>query len=321
MITSGILLYLTSLLIMGALYGILCLGLNIQWGMTGLFNAGIAGFFAIGAYTAAIFTTPVAASHLGGFGLPLPVGLLAAIVLSGLLGWAVGRICIRLKSDYLAIATIGIAEILRLVVRNEEAITAGSLGIKNIPKPFEQWGPPLTDVGFLALVLIVTAVVFGFCQWIQHSPWGRTMRAIRDNETAARSVGKDVDGFRLQAFAIGSAIMGLGGALQAHYFRFLSPEATEPLLTTFLVWVMLIAGGSGNNKGAVIGALFIWIIWSGSELLAGFLPGDWAVKLAYIRILMIGFFLQLVLRFFPGGLLPERARVYNTDPSSGGRGY
>lgn len=321
MITSGILLYLTSLLIMGALYGILCLGLNIQWGMTGLFNAGIAGFFAIGAYTTAIFTTPAAANHLGGFGLPVPVGLLAAMVLSGLLGWAVGRICIRLKSDYLAIATIGIAEILRLVVRNEEGITAGSLGIKNIPKPFEQWGPPLTDIGFLVLVLMVTAAVFGFCQWIQHSPWGRTMSAIRDNETAARSVGKDVDGFRLQAFAIGSAIMGLGGALQAHYFRFLSPEATEPLLTTFLVWVMLIAGGSGNNKGAVMGALFIWVIWSGSELLAGFLPGDWAVKLAYIRILMIGFFLQLVLRFFPGGLLPERARVYNTDPPPGGRGY
>ncbi len=317
MITSGLVLYLTSLLTMGALYGILCLGLNVQWGMTGLFNAGIAGFFAIGAYTAAILSTPAAASHLGGFGLPLPIGLVAAMALSGLLGWAVGRICIRLKNDYLAIATIGIAEILRLVVRNEDAVTAGSLGIKNIPKPFEQWGPPLTDIGYLALVLMATASVFGFCQWIQHSPWGRTMRAIRDNEAAARSIGKDVDAYRLQAFAIGSAIMGLGGALQAHYFRFLSPEATEPLLTTFLVWVMLIAGGSGNNKGAVLGALAIWILWSASELLSGYLPGEWAVKLAYIRILLIGFFLQLVLRLFPGGLLPEQAR----SPPPGGGGY
>ncbi|MGI9486229.1 MAG: branched-chain amino acid ABC transporter permease [Geminicoccaceae bacterium] len=309
-IDPGLLLYLVSLLTMGGLYGILCLGLNVQWGMTGLFNAGIAGFFAIGAYTAAIFSTPVAASHLGGFGMPVVVGLVAAMGISGVLGWAVGRVCIRLKSDYLAIATIGIAEILRLVVRNEEAVTAGSLGIKNIPKPFEQWGPPSTDLAFLAVVVLITASVFAFCQWIQHSPWGHTMRAIRDNETAARAFGKDVDAYRLQAFAIGSAIMGLGGALQAHYFKFLSPEATEPLLTTFLVWVMLIAGGSGNNKGAVLGALLIWVLWSSTELLSGRLPEDWAVKLAYIRVLMIGFLLQLVLRFFPGGLIPERARSY-----------
>lgn len=314
-IDPGLLLYLTSLLTMGGLYGILCLGLNVQWGMTGLFNAGISGFFAIGAYTAAILSTPVAASHLGGFGLPFIVGVVVAMVISGMLGWVVGRVCIRLKSDYLAIATIGIAEILRLVVRNEEAVTAGSLGIKNIPKPFEHWGPPSTDLAFLGIVVLLTASVFLFCQWIQHSPWGRTMRAIRDNEIAARAFGKDVDAYRLQAFAIGSAIMGLGGALQAHYFKFLSPEATEPLLTTFLVWVMLIAGGSGNNKGAVLGALLIWVLWSSTELLSGRLPEDWAVKLAYIRVLMIGFFLQLVLRFFPGGLIPERARSYGPGAS------
>lgn len=310
MIDAGLLLYVTSLLTMGALYGILCLGLNIQWGMTGLFNAGIAGFFAVGAYTAAILSTPAAAGHLGGFSLPMPVGVLAAMVLAGGLGWAVGRICIRLKSDYLAIATIGIAEILRLVVRNEEAVTAGSLGIKHIPKPFEDLGPPATDITFLGIVIMVTASVFVFCQWVQRSPWGRTMRAIRDNETAARAFGKDVDAFRLQAFAIGSAIMGLGGALQAHYFKFLSPEATEPLLTTFLVWVMLISGGSGNNKGALLGALLIWVLWSSTELISGRLPEDWAVKLAYVRILMIGLLLQVVLRFFPGGLVPERTRSY-----------
>lgn len=316
MIDVGLLLYVTSLLTMGALYGILCLGLNIQWGMTGLFNAGIAGFFAVGAYTAAILSTPAAANHLGGYSLPMPIGVVAAMIITGALGWAVGRICIRLKSDYLAIATIGIAEILRLVVRNEEAVTAGSLGIKNIPKPFEAWGPPATDLAFLAIVIAVTGAVFLFCQWIKHSPWGRTMRAIRDNEAAARAFGKDVDAFRLQAFAIGSAVMGLGGALQAHYFKFLSPEATEPLLTTFLVWVMLIAGGSGNNKGALLGALLIWVLWSSTELITGRLPEDWAVKLAYVRILLIGLLLQVVLRFFPGGLVPDRARSYGPSAVS-----
>jgi branched-chain amino acid transport system permease protein len=310
MLDPGLVLYFTSLLTMGALYGILCLGLNIQWGMTGLFNAGIAGFFAIGAYTAAILSSPEAQTHLGGFDLPLPLGLLGATVIAGLLGYGVGRICIRLKSDYLAIATIGIAEILRLVVRNEEWLTAGSRGIKNIPKPFAALGPPWTDLAYLLIVVAVTACLFVFAQWLQRSPWGRTMRAIRDNETAARAFGKDVDAFRLQAFAIGAAIMGLGGALQAHYFRFLSPEATEPLLTTFLVWVMLIAGGSGNNKGALLGALLIWVLWSATELLSGRLPEDWAVKVAYLRVLLVGLLLHLVLRFFPGGLLPERSSAY-----------
>ena len=312
MIDPGVLLYLVAVLTMGGLYGILCLGLNIQWGMTGLFNAGIAGFFAVGAYTAAILSTPVATTHLGGFALPMPIGLVAAMAISGTLGWAVGRICIRLKSDYLAIATIGIAEILRLLVRNEEQITAGSLGIKNIPKPFEAWGPPATDIAYLTIVAVVIAAVFGFAQWLQRTPWGRTMRAIRDNETAARALGKNVDAFRLQAFAIGSAIMGLGGAMQAHYFKFLSPEATEPLLTTFLVWVMLIAGGSGNNKGALLGAIAIWLLWSATELVTGNLPEDWATRVAYVRVLLVGLLLQLVLRYFPGGLLPERADSYST---------
>jgi len=318
MTASGLLLYVTALITMGGLYGILCLGLNIQWGMTGLFNAGIAGFFAVGAYIAAILATPAAATHLGGFALPMPVGLVAAMAISGLLGWAVGRLCIRLKSDYLAIATIGIAEILRLIVRNEEGITAGSLGIKNIPRPFDQWGAPSAGLAYLVLVIGMIALIYGFAQRLQNSPWGRTMRAIRDNEAAARAMGKNVDAFRLQAFAIGSAIMGLGGAMQAHYFKFLSPEATEPLLTTFLVWVMLIAGGSGNNRGAVLGALIIWFLWSATELLSTRLPQDWAVKAAYVRVLMIGFLLQLVLRFFPGGLLPERTSSHGVDKPSRG---
>lgn len=309
----GIGIYVISLLIMGGLYGILCLGLNVQWGMTGLFNAGIAGFFAVGAYTAAILTTPADPTRVGGFDMPLPLAAIAAMILAGALGWAVGRICIRLKSDYLAIATIGIAEILRLVVRNEDWLTGGSLGIKDIPKPFEDHGPPWTDLGFLSVVVVLLVLVYIFTQWAQRTPWGRTMRAIRDDEVAARALGKDVDRFRLQAFAIGSAIMGLGGAMQAHYFKFLSPEATEPLLVTFLVWVMLILGGSGNNRGALLGAILVWVLWSASELVSGQFPADWAARLAYIRVLLVGLLLQVVLRFFPGGLLPERAQSFVRD--------
>ena len=310
---QGWTIYLVSLLTMGGIYGIMALGLNIQWGMTGLFNAGIAGFFATGAYTAAILGTAPVEGRLGGFGLPLPACVAIAGLLSAATGWAVGRLCIRLKSDYLAIATIGIAEILRLVVRNEAWLTGGSLGISAIQRPFDGLGPPLADLGFLTIVLLLLAGVYLFNQHAQRSPWGRAMRAIRDDEKAAAALGKDVDGFRLQAFALGSAVMGMGGAMTAYYFRFLSPDATEPLLTTFLVWVMLIAGGSGNNRGALLGAFAVWTLWSATELLTNRLPADWAVRLAYIRIFLIGLLLQVILQRFPGGLLPERAKSGGTS--------
>jgi branched-chain amino acid transport system permease protein len=132
------------------------------------------------------------------------------------------------------------------------------------------------------------------------------MRAIRDNETAAAAMGKDVEAFRLQAFVIGSAFMGLGGALTAHYLKVLTPEASEPLYATFLVWVMLIVGGSGNNKGAVLGAVLIWLLWTASELITGALPHEWGVKIAYFKMFLVGLLLVVVLQVFPQGLLPER---------------
>ena len=146
---TGTLLYLISLATMICLYAILVLGLNLQWGFAGLFNAGIAGFFAVGAYTTSILTTPESADHLGGFSVPIPLGILAGVLLSAVLGYAVARICLRLKSDYLAIATIGIAEILRLVLKNETWMTNGSRGIAEIPRPFEGMAQPWGELCFL----------------------------------------------------------------------------------------------------------------------------------------------------------------------------
>ena len=138
----GLCFYLVGFLIAGGIYAILCLALNVQWGMGGLFNAGIAGFFAVGAYASAIVTAaPVPDQHLGGFALPVPVGLLAAAIVAGITGWAVAKICVRLKSDYLAMASIGIAEILRLVIVNEDWLTNGSLGIIQYPAALRRAGP------------------------------------------------------------------------------------------------------------------------------------------------------------------------------------
>ena len=311
---TGLLFYLVGFLIAGGIYAILCLALNIQWGMGGLFNAGIAGFFAVGAYASAIMTTPASDKHLGGFGLPIPVGLVAAAIVAGLTGWAVAKICVRLKSDYLAMASIGIAEILRLVIVNESWLTNGSLGIANIPRPFGALVQGrAADFVFLASVWAVVGIVYVISARLHDSPWGRTLRAIRDNEHAARAAGKDVDWFRLQTFVIGAAIMGVAGGLSAHYFKFLSPSAIEPLLVTFLVWVMLMAGGSGNNRGAVAGALGIWAIWSVTEIFTNRLPPELATRSSYVRMLLIGLLLQVVLQKFRSGLIPEKSPPVRFD--------
>ncbi len=309
---TGLFFYLVSLLVLGGIYALLSLALNIQWGMGGLFNAGIAGFFGVGAYTSAILTTAASKKHLGGFDLPVPLGLLGAAIVAGIAGWAVAKICVRLKSDYLAMASIGIAEILRLVIVNESWLTNGSLGISRIPRPLADLASGrMTDVVFLGFVWLTVLLIYVASNRLYDSPWGRSLRAIRDNEASAAAAGKDVENFRIQTFVIGCAVMGIAGGLSAHYFRFLSPTATDPMLVTFLVWVMLMVGGSGNNRGAVLGALLIWSLWSVTEIFTNRLPPEWATRSSFIRMLLVGLVLQVVLQRFRSGLLPEKSPSVN----------
>ncbi|SDQ21428.1 branched-chain amino acid ABC transporter permease [Pseudovibrio sp. Tun.PSC04-5.I4] len=305
---AGLFFYFVSFLTMAGIYAVICLALNIQWGFGGLFNAGIAGFYAIGAYSAAIVTSTATSNHVGGFQQPIFVGMAVAAVIAGLVGWGIARLCVSLKSDYLAMATIGIAEIIRLVIVNEEWLTNGSLGVSNIPRPFEgMFKGQTAAIVFVLFVWMIVLLTYFVSHRLHQSPWGRVLRAIRDNEDAAASIGKDVQSFRTQTFVIGAIFMALAGALSAHYFKYFSPDATEPILITFLAWVMLIAGGSGNNKGAIAGALIVWAIWSMTEILTGFLPSEWATRSSYMRMLMIGLFLQFVLQRYRSGLIPEKA--------------
>jgi branched-chain amino acid transport system permease protein len=304
----GLIMYAIALMNIGAIYAILSLGLNLQWGVAGLFNAGIAGFFAVGAYTSAILTAPDSPDFLGGFELPIPLGWVGAMIVSGALALVIGAATIRLRSDYLAIGTIGIAEILRLFLKNEEWLTNGVRGITTVPRPFQFDQPLLSELSFLGMTLTLLLIAYVAIERSVNSPWGRMMRAIRDNEVAAAAMGKHVERRRLEAFVLGSMLMGLGGALMSQYFRFIGPEATEPFQITFLVWVMLIAGGAGNNRGAILGAFLIWAIWSMTELVTRQLPPDWAVRAGYLRIFLVGLLLQVVLQRFARGLLPERIR-------------
>ena len=306
----GYMLYAISLLTMGGLYAILALGLNVQWGFTGLFNAGIAGFFGIGAYTAAFLTTAPHDSHLGGLNMPYVVSAIVAMLIAGVLAYLVGKVCLRLRSDYLAIATIGIAEIFRLIVNNELWATNGARGVSQIPRPFETLPEPWNQFAFLALVLATLAGVYWLSEIARKSPWGRVMTAIRDNETSAKAAGKNVETFRMEGFVIGCMVMALAGALMAHYLKFVNPATLDPLLATFIVFVMLIVGGSANNKGAIIGAFLIWTVWSATEIFAPRLlealgVADAGIRSAYVRIFLIGLLLQVFLQKYPQGILPE----------------
>lgn len=303
---GGLLTFLVFFLTLAGIYAVMSLGLNVQWGFGGQFNIGIAGFWAVGSYTAAILATGPSDFHLGGFGLPFVAGLVAAAVLSALLALLVGLLCVNLRTDYLAIATIGIAEIVRLFLKNEDWLTNGVRGIPGIPRPFPEYGRDAQQLLFLGTVLLTIVIVYLALERANRAPWGRVQRAIRDNEPAAMASGKNVLRYRLEAFVLGSAVMGLGGALYAHFVGFISPEAFDPLFTTFIVWVMLIAGGSGNNKGALLGAFLIWAVWSGTQFLTGYLPIELTARAGALRVLLVGVLLQAILLARPQGLLPER---------------
>ena len=294
------------------IYGVLALGLNIQWGMTGLLNVGVAAFFAVGAYTSAILTTAPSPDHLGGFGLPIAVGILGAMLVAGVLALVVGVLTVNLRGDYLAIATIGIAEIVRLVLKNEDWATNGVRGIPSIPQPLQHAiaDGRLRQALYLLVVLAAVALCYWACERARRAPWGRVVRAIREREPAVSAAGKDVTAFRVQALVLGSVLMGLGGALYAHAFQFIVPGIFEPVAGSFLVWVMLIAGGSGNNRGALVGAAAVWAIWSVTEILASRLPAEFATQFSAARLALIGVFVIAVLLIRPEGLLPEvRARA------------
>ncbi|MER9316237.1 branched-chain amino acid ABC transporter permease [Mesorhizobium sp. M0659] len=308
--------FLTTALI----FSIIALGLNLQWGLTGLFNAGVAGFVAIGAYTSALLTTPDVADRLGGFGMPILVGWVAAALVAGLASAFTGYATLRLKADYLAITTFGVAIVVQLVALNAQPATGGPLGIAFIPRPFASYAatPLVFNLLNLAVVVVMTLLVYLVLEYLAKSPWGRVLTALREDERAAISLGKNTRSYRIQAFAVGGAIMGLAGAIQAHFIGFIAPDNYLPPLT-FQIWVMLIVGGSGSNRGAIVGTVLVWAIWAGSGAFISMLvPTDQQARAASLQIVLIGVLLCVVLLVKPKGLFgPRAARQPDESPSQG----
>ena len=318
---AGILNFAVGFVIMAGIYSVFALGLNVHWGFTGLFNIGIAGFFTLGAYTTALLTTQPPDPALFedfklsgnwseiwfldlGIDLWFFLGLAAAAAVCSVVALIIGYTTLRLRDDYLAIATLGIAETVRLIFLNEKWLANGSKGLYRIPTFLgDLVEPEHYDYLYVVVVLVILVILFFAVERAVKSPWGRVLRAVREDEIAAAASGKDVFKFKLQAFILGAAIMGIGGALFAHHFRFIAPLTFDPLLATFIIWAMLMVGGSGNNLGAVLGAFIVWGIWSGTQ----FLPGIFADP--SVRLFMIGVLIVAVILIRPGGILGEERRV------------
>ena len=287
---------------------------------------------------------PAQAGNIGGLGLNSLLAWPVGALMAALAAWVIGKIALGLREDYLAIATLGIAEIIVTVMRNEDWLARGVKNLIDLPRPWPvpkevdlQLNPAFLDpvramgldpvTASTIFVKLLYATMFGLvlvllvwgCERALNSPWGRMVRAIRDNEISSAAMGKDVKFRHLQIFIIGSAVVGLAGAMMTSMEGQLTPPSYLPLRFTFLIWVMVIVGGSGNNWGAILGGLLIGWLYLAVEFLGpqmmdhitSFLPaGDLKDHLqdtaAHMRLLTLGLVLLVVMRFAPRGLIPEK---------------
>lgn len=307
----GILSYAVFFTTVASILAIAVLGLNLQWGNTGLFNGGVVAFFGAGAYGTLMLGGTPQPDHLGGFNLIYPVALAGGALIAGLLAWIVGVLTLRLRHDYLAIATFGIAVAFENIMRNAEGLSGGAKGLRGFERPLREWigGGFAYNIFFLGFTLILLFAVYRFLQHLVRSPFGRLLRAIREDEDAARSLGKTPARVRLTSFITGSVIMGLSGGLYATFYAFVSPQDVLPTLT-FQIWAMLIVGGAGNSRGAVIGAFLIWGAWTASGwALSRFAPIEAQLYTGSIQYILIGAVIVGMLLWRPQGLFPERLVV------------
>ncbi len=288
--------YLITIIILVLIAILLGFALNLQWGTTGLVNFGIAGFFALGAYTAGL-------TALAGAGTVLSV-VVAALVCALSCG-AVASISARLSEEYLAILTLGFGEIVGLVALSEDEVTGGSLGLSGIPRPLDGLVKPENyETAFLFLLLVVVIAVYFALNRILRSPFGRALRTVREDEVVAETLGKNVLSLRVRAFALGGAIIGIAGAFHAFYLTYIDPTQFTATITGY-TFMAVIFGGRGSNRGLIIGAALIMTVLESTRFLKdaiGFLN---ATQLASLRLIIVGLGLVLLLIYRPQGFFRE----------------
>jgi len=317
MVLAEINLLLVVLIFMG-IYAVLTLGLNLQWGDTGLLNFAHAGLFAIGAYTTAILTTAVADNDLApravGFEFPIVVGILCGAVLAAVVGVLIAATSIRLRGDYFAMVTLSFGETIRLIIANEEWLTGGVQSLTGIRRPL---GDAVTfnyDIFYLLLVGAVVLGLYLFVQYLSESPFGRVLHGIREDEDVAKALGKNTTKFKLKSFGLGAAAAGLAGGLWAHYLQALTPGMFAPRVL-FFVWAAVIVGGSGSHRGAIGGAVIV----IGIQQITRFLPQNipFADIIPHVRVILIGLVLIGILYYRPYGVWGDKERMGAGDSGGG----
>ena len=288
---------------------------------------------------------PAKTGYLGGLDLPVIISWPIGGLLAALIAYVIGKISLGLRSDYLAIATLGISEIIIYILKNEDWLSRGVKNVNGLPRPVpyeidlqsEPWVLELTKffnipvseissiivkLSYSCIFLLILIGILLLLEIAQKSPWGRMMRAIRDNEVSANAMGKDIKTRHLQVFVIGSAIIGIAGAMLTTLDGQFTPVTYQPLRFTFLIWIMVIIGGSGNNYGSIIGGFLIWFFWVQSEPLGlwfisqitahisdtNIIKSHLLENAAHIRLMFMGMILLVTLRFAPKGLIPEVKR-------------
>lgn len=280
---------------MWCIYAVAVLGLNVQFGLAGLANFGAAGFFGIGAYVSALAALA---------GLPPLLAMATAAAAAAAAGGGTAIVTSRLQEEHWAIATISFAEVVRLVALNEEWLTRGSFGIDSVPRPFAALGAP----AYLVLSLLAAMLALLASELIRRSPFGRSLRLLRENEALALSLGKPVTRHRIAAMAAGSALIGISGALYVHFIGFVSPDDMT-LLLTLVLWTMVVVGGKGNAKGVMLGALIIVLLFNSTRFLKDYVPLS-NNTLASLRMVVIGVLLVVMAMRRPSGLVAEPRTAY-----------
>jgi branched-chain amino acid transport system permease protein len=293
--------------------------------------------------------------------MPIVFSWIAAAFAAALLAWIIGKVTLGLRSDYLAIATLGISEIVIAVLKHEDWLSRGVKNVTGLPRPVpyeirlqeSEWFIDIIEwlnssrlsvietvsgkqdllnklviegssiyvkLCYAGLFISVLVILFFLSQLALNSPWGRMLRAIRDNEVAASAMGKNIVGQHLQVFILGSAIIGIAGAMLTTLDGQFTPGTYQPLRFTFIIWVMVIVGGSGNNLGSIFGGFFIWFMWIEAEpisiafislVTSGMDYGDpirthLIASAPHMRLFIMGAILLITLRFMPRGVIPEK---------------
>lgn len=307
---------LIAVVTLGGIFALLSLALNLQMGYAGLINFGIVAYFCAGAYAYCVLTQPPPTkfdAYLFGFGLPMWVGVVGAVVAAALFALITGWPALRLRGEYLALTTFAFAEVFGTLVTNTSAVTNGTLGFLGIAQPWsEQINPVHYPLVLAAIIAVLVLVVFLVARRLAEAPFGRALLAVQDDELAALQAGKAVRNLRLQAFLLGAGISGLAGAAYIWYTTVVNPHMFTAEVT-FTVFIALILGGVRSNVGAVLGAAILIGFQEGLRLLAtNPVIGE---KTSAVQAFAEGVALILLLRFAPGGLAEIIRRVRSTSPS------